>query len=86
MKTYDAVIIGAGAGGLIAAACLVNAGKSVLVLEGSDHVGGRAASYTVDGFTINVGAITLKMGGTLEQIFTDTGVPYDVREPRVRTH
>ena len=85
MKTYDAVIIGAGAGGLIAAACLVNAGKSVLVLEGSDHVGGRAASYTVDGFTINVGAITLKMGGTLEQIFTDTGVPYDVREPSPRT-
>lgn len=85
MKTYDAVIIGAGAGGLIAAACLVNAGKSVLVVESRDHVGGRAASHEVDGFIINVGAITLKMGGTLEQIFTETGVPYDVREPQPRT-
>ena len=85
MRTYDAVIIGAGAGGLTAAACLVNAGKSVLVVEARDHVGGRAASYQVDGFTINVGAITLKMGGTLEQIFAETGAPYDVREPQPRT-
>ena len=85
MKTYDAVIIGAGAGGLIAAACLVNAGKSVLVVESRDHVGGRSASYIVDGFAINVGAITLKMGGTLERIFTETGVPFDVREPQPRT-
>jgi phytoene desaturase len=85
MRDYDAVIIGAGAGGLIAAACLVNAGKTVLVVEGRDHVGGRSASYQVDGFTINVGAITLKMGGTLEQIFTETGAAYDVREPEPRT-
>lgn len=85
MRDYDTIIIGAGAGGLIAAACLVNAGKSVLVVETRDHVGGRAASYEVDGFTINVGAITLKMGGTLEQIFTESGIPYDVREPQPRT-
>lgn len=85
LADFDAVIIGAGAGGLIAAACLVNAGKSVLVVEGRDRVGGRSGSYDIDGFTINVGAITLKMGGTLEQIFTETGVPYDVREPQPRT-
>lgn len=85
MRDYDTIIIGAGAGGLIAAACLVNAGKSVLVVESRDHVGGRAASYEVDGFTINVGAITLKMGGTLEQIFTESGILYDVREPQPRT-
>jgi phytoene desaturase len=57
----------------------------VLVVEGRNHVGGRAASYQVDGFTINVGAITLKTGGTLEQIFTETGAAYDVREPQPRT-
>ncbi len=85
MADYDAVIIGAGAGGLTAAACLVNAGKSVLVVDDHDRVGGRAASYDADGFTINVGAITLKIGGTLEQIFAATGVPYDVRQPEPRT-
>lgn len=85
MADYDAVIIGAGAGGLTAAACLVNAGKSVLVVDDHERVGGRAASYEVEGFTINVGAITLKMGGTLEQIFAATGVPFDVRQPEPRT-
>jgi phytoene desaturase len=85
MQDYDAVIIGAGAGGLIAAACLVNAGKSVLVVDEHDRVGGRATSYEVDGFIVNAGAIALKMGGTLEQIFTDSGVAYDVREPNPRT-
>jgi phytoene desaturase len=85
MREYDAVVIGAGAGGLIAAACLVNAGKSVLVIDEHDRVGGRATSYEVDGFTINAGAIALKMGGTLEQIFTATGAAYDVREPQPRT-
>jgi phytoene dehydrogenase-like protein len=85
MTDYDAVIIGAGAGGLIAAACLVNAGKSVLIVDDHDRVGGRATSYEVDGFIINAGAIALKMGGTLEQIFQDTGAVYDVREPQPRT-
>jgi phytoene desaturase len=85
MRDYDAVIIGAGAGGLIAAACLVNAGKSVLVVDDHDRVGGRATSYEIDGFIINAGAIALKMGGTLEQIFHETGAAYDVRVPEPRT-
>jgi phytoene desaturase len=82
---YDAVVIGAGAGGLFAAACLVNAGKSVLVVDEHDRLGGRATSYEVDGFTINAGAIALKVGGLFEQILTDTDVAYDVREPEPRT-
>jgi phytoene dehydrogenase-like protein len=41
---YDAVIIGAGHNGLVAAAYLAQADKSVLVLERSDHVGGAAVS------------------------------------------
>lgn len=85
MESYDAVIIGAGAGGLTAAACLVNAGKSVLVVDDHDRLGGRATSQEIDGFIVNAGAIALKMGGTLEQIFDATGVAYDVREPQPRT-
>jgi len=41
---YDAVVIGAGHNGLVAAAYLARADKSVLVLERSDHVGGAAVS------------------------------------------
>ncbi|MEP9417444.1 NAD(P)/FAD-dependent oxidoreductase [Gordonia sp. VNQ95] len=44
MRTYDDVIIGAGHNGLTAAAYLARAGRSVLVLESADHVGGAAVS------------------------------------------
>jgi phytoene dehydrogenase-like protein len=41
---YDAVIVGGGHNGLVAAAYLARAGRSVLVLERRDHVGGAAVS------------------------------------------
>ncbi|UAK37151.1 NAD(P)/FAD-dependent oxidoreductase [Gordonia bronchialis] len=41
---FDDIIIGAGHNGLTAAAYLARAGRSVLVLERSDHVGGAAIS------------------------------------------
>ena len=85
MSEYDAVVIGAGAGGLAAAACLVNAGKTVLLVDDRDRIGGRATSFEIDGFTINVGAIALKKGGVLEEIYAETGVRYDVVEPEPRT-
>jgi monoamine oxidase len=39
--TFDVVVIGAGAAGLMAAAELVHAGRSVLLLEARDRIGGR---------------------------------------------
>ncbi len=41
---YDAIIMGAGHNGLIAAAYLAKAGKSVLMLEAADEIGGATAS------------------------------------------
>ena len=41
---HDAVIVGGGHNGLVAAAYLARAGRSVLVLERRDHVGGAAVS------------------------------------------
>src|SRR5215831_1298204 len=82
---YDAVIIGAGAGGLSAAARLVAAGKRVLVCEALSRVGGRASSETIDGHIVNIGAIAIERGGVFEETFAQLGLELDIREPSPAT-
>jgi len=56
-KEYDAIIIGAGAAGLAAASKLREEGKSFIILEATDHIGGRVMSQTTpDGTVVNTGA------------------------------
>lgn len=80
--SYDVVVIGAGAGGLCAAARLVAAGKKVLLLESQNRLGGRAASEVIDGFIVNIGAIALERGSVFEETFDLLGLSLDVREPK----
>jgi phytoene dehydrogenase-like protein len=82
---YDAVVIGAGAGGMSAAARLTAAGKKVLLVERLNRLGGRASSETIDGHIVNVGAIAIERGGIFEETFEMLGVPLDIREPNPAT-
>jgi len=79
--TYDAVVVGAGAGGLFAAARLQHLGYRTLVVERLDKVGGRASTTDVDGFKINDGAIVIECGGITQQTCQEVGAPFDIREP-----
>jgi len=51
-RRYDAIVVGAGHNGLVAACYLARAGLSVLVLERNSYIGGAAVSRKLyDGFT-----------------------------------
>ncbi len=65
-KTYDAVIIGSGPNGFAAAITLARAGKSVLLLEGKDTIGGgmRSAELTLPGFVHDVCSAIHPLGAT----------------------
>jgi len=51
----DVVVVGAGLAGLAAARQLTAAGRTVVVLEAADGVGGRVRSEVIDGVTVDRG-------------------------------
>lgn len=55
----DVAEIGGGIAGMSTAARLQAEGKSTVVLEQHDHIGGCAGYYRQDGFAFDVGATTL---------------------------
>lgn len=55
MTEADVVIVGAGVAGLAAARRLVGAGRTVIVVEASDAVGGRIRTDVVDGIRMDRG-------------------------------
>lgn len=77
----DVLVVGAGMGGVCAAARLAHAGKSVLLVERGERVGGRASSFEKDGFVINTGAIAIENGGMMEETFKEVGATLDLRYP-----
>ena len=77
----DAVVIGAGAGGLCAAARLCHAGLRTIVVDDRDRIGGRASTEEIDGFKVNIGAIAIELGGVFEETFNTVGAALDIRTP-----
>lgn len=71
----DVIIIGSGYGGLSTAALLANRGKKVLVFEKDKIPGGRAKSIQKDGWTVDYGLHSIRLGekSPLTEVFKQIG-------------
>jgi all-trans-retinol 13,14-reductase len=74
---YDVIVIGAGLGGLTAAAKLAKSGKKVILVEQHDRPGGCATTFRRRDFTMEVGLHEmdgLHPGDTKTKIFQELGI------------
>ena len=74
---YDAIIIGAGLGGLSTGAFLAKAGKRVLVLEKTGHIGGRCRAVQLMGHSFDIGADFF--GRALLKTYRELGRAKDIK-------
>ncbi|MBI3392881.1 MAG: FAD-dependent oxidoreductase [Nitrospirae bacterium] len=78
------VVVGGGLAGLAAAAFLARAGRSVVLLEKSRALGGRAATRVKDGFHFNLGPHALFLGGAGAGTLRELGVEFPGGSPPSR--
>lgn len=82
---FDAIVVGAGHNGLIAAAYLARAGMNTLLLEARSSVGGTASSETFGGATVNIcncDHLTFRTTPVMEELrLADHGLEYINIEP-----
>jgi phytoene desaturase len=69
MADYDAIVIGAGLGGLSTASILSKQGFKTLVLEQSDIIGGCCSTYESQGYKFDVGASIVEILHPMDRFF-----------------
>ena len=69
------VVIGAGMGGMSAAARLQALGHKVVVIEQSAQYGGKLARYSKDGFVFYLGPSLFTIPSVYRDLFDRTGKP-----------
>ncbi|MGQ5634718.1 MULTISPECIES: phytoene desaturase family protein [unclassified Streptomyces] len=86
-RTYDAVIVGGGHNGLVAAAYLARAGRSVLVLERLDHTGGAAVSTRpFAGVDARLSRYSYLVSLLPQKIVRDLGLDFRVRARTISSY
>ena len=87
MKRHDAVVVGGGHNGLIAAAYLARAGRSVLVLERGERVGGAAVSEApFAGVDARLSRYSYLVSLLPRQIVEELGLRFQTRRRRISSY
>ncbi|WP_170839950.1 phytoene desaturase family protein [Lihuaxuella thermophila] len=80
---WDAVIVGGGLAGLTAATFLGRSGKSVLLCEKADRMGGRAQTQDKNGCLFNLGPHALYKKGAGMKILSELGIEPQGGTPQI---
>ncbi len=84
---YDAVVVGAGHNGLVAASYLARAGQSVLVLERNDELGGATSSKAIfPGMDARLSRYSYLVSLLPQQIITDLDLRFTTRRRRIASY
>lgn len=84
---WDVVIVGSGHNGLVAAAYLAKAGRSVLVLEKNDYLGGATTSQRVfPDYDAHLSRYAYLVSLLPQQIITDLSLKFETRRRQVASY
>ncbi len=84
MTDFDVTVVGSGPNGLAAAVELARSGRKVLVIEGSDEIGGgtRTAELTIPGFRHDV-CSAIHPSGAASPFFDEIGLDVEWVQPPI---
>lgn len=80
-ERFDAVVVGGGVGGLVAASKLALAGRRPLLIEAERRLGGRFSTIEKDGFKLPTGAVAVETAGPFWETFGELGIDPGLRVP-----
>ncbi len=78
----DYTVVGGGVAGMVVARRLAMAGRSVALIEASDHLGGTVSRHTVGDIDLDAGAESFATrGGIVASLATEIGLGVDIVSP-----
>lgn len=80
-RSARVVVVGAGVGGLVAAAQLAHRGLDVTLVESADGPGGKMRPLVVDGATIDAGPTVMTMRWVFDELLAEVGAGDDALPP-----